>query len=62
MSAVSKTYIEETGTMGRAVVVRIPEPLLKEIDKVRAARLDRPSRSTMIRELLVDAIRRANRA
>jgi len=43
-------------TMGRACVVRIPERMLQAIDKIRAARLDRPSRSTMIRELLANAL------
>jgi len=38
------------------VVVRLSRALVQEIDAEREGRLDSPGRSTMIRELLVEAL------
>jgi hypothetical protein len=34
----------------------LPEPMLDKITEIRAGRLDRPDRSTVIRELLAEAL------
>ena len=38
------------------IALRIPQQMLDAIDAMRAARMDRPERATMIRELLARAI------
>ncbi|WP_424955857.1 ribbon-helix-helix protein, CopG family [Hyphomicrobium sp. 1Nfss2.1] len=45
------------------VMVRFPRALLKEIDAMAATRLDRPSRSAIVRELIAEALaKRATRS
>lgn len=43
----------------RQVVVRLPDGMLAAIDAIAAARLDRPDRSQVIREMLAAGIKAA---
>jgi len=38
------------------IAIRLPKPILAEIDNIIAGRLDAKNRSDMIRELLAEAI------
>lgn len=38
------------------VPIRFPRPMLDEVDAIRAARLDQPDRSAMIRALVAEAL------
>lgn len=40
----------------RQIAIRLPEPLLAEVDAMLEGRLDRLDRSTLIRTLLAEAI------
>lgn len=40
----------------RQIAIRFPAEMLAALDQVAAARLDRPDRATVIRELLAEAL------
>ena len=42
--------------MRTPLAIRLPEPMVAQIDAIAAERLDQPDRSTVIRELLVEAL------
>ena len=41
--------------------IRLPQPIIEGIDKIRTGRLDCPERSTIIRELLAEALTKRNK-
>lgn len=45
-----------SSAMRTPVIIRLPQALLDEIDKIAANRSDKPDRSNTIRELLVEAL------
>ena len=52
---VGRPAMQPEARMG-AIAVRFPAEMLAEIDAVRADRLDAPDRSSMIRELVAEAL------
>jgi hypothetical protein len=38
------------------LALRVPEPMLEEIDGIAASRPDRPDRSSLVRELLAEGL------
>jgi metal-responsive CopG/Arc/MetJ family transcriptional regulator len=42
--------------MRTPLAIRLPEAMVSQIDAIAAERLDQPDRSTVIRELLVEAL------
>ena len=38
------------------LAIRFPEPMLAAIDAMAASRMDKPDRSTLIRELVAEAL------
>lgn len=39
------------------ITIRLPEPMMKEIEALQSGRLDAPDKSQVIRELLAKALR-----
>jgi len=48
--------VNGTAPLGRPLALRFPGPMLREIDGIATSRLDQPDRSTVIRELLAEAL------
>lgn len=44
-------------TMVTALTIRFPAPLWQELEEIRASRLDAPDITSLIRELLAEAIK-----
>jgi metal-responsive CopG/Arc/MetJ family transcriptional regulator len=42
--------------MRTPLAIRLPEPMVEQIDAIASARLDQPDRSAVIRELLAEAL------
>ena len=42
--------------MHAPLALRLPEPMIEEIDEIVAERFDQPDRSSVIRELLAEAL------
>ena len=48
--------------MHRPLALRLPEPVLDQIDEIVAGRMDMPDRSAVIRELIVEALQERAKA
>lgn len=43
------------------ITIRLPEPMVRQLEAIQAKRLDAPDKSTLIRELLAKAIKAEGR-